>query len=499
MGCKASKAPQQLTPFDTGFARTQNKEFNAFFDRAINLLDKAEMIRRRFVSSGQKCFEQAGTSGILVNKYVETIRILLWAISAGYQGQILRSGIKIVQGSPFISSNMNGLCAETQELYHSVRGYLDIVVDGSEVLKVIVDGLTGMSTELTVIQQDWLDPKDFSEGAVAFRDNTRKFNMELLKTKALFKVVSTEKRTIEKTVPRVQQLATKADVIGTSAYNQKLIKPLEIFHRFTTIQKKRNTKGVNMFDMGPENIEEDHGLDSVNQNATTSELIVNKNVSFESPVRANKSNIMVQDQSQNGSPYKLHNANPQQKVKLGQGGLGEPLTYPTANKIQVNAPEMKDLVVKQPMTEMGGTQFPLYKFSSPTKDALRPNNTAMITKSPLEQGLKSTIPIAKVSGDQQQPQQSIIKPQIVHNFSDIDAIISQATRSIPVNFGQVGQAMQGQQQNNGNNMINNIRDKAWGDMNVNDDEGNINTPAENSTHIKYFSERRNYYMVHLKS
>jgi len=493
MGCKASKAPQQLTPFDTDFAKTHNREFNAFFDRAINLIDKAEMIRRRFVSSSQKCFEQAGTSAILTNKYIETIRILLWAISAGYQGQILRSGIKVVQGSPFISANINGLCAETQELYHSVRGYLDIVVDGSEVLKVIVDGLTGMSTELTLIQQDWLDPKDFSEGAVAFRDNTRKFNMELLKAKALFRVVSTERRTIVKTVPRVQQLAGKADVIGTSAYNQKVIKPLEIYNRFTTAQKKRSANGVNMFDMGPENIEEDPGL---NQNATTSELIVNKNVSFESPVRANKSNIMVQDQSQNASPYKLHNANP--KAKLGQGGLGEPLTYPTANKIQVNAPEMKDLVVKQPMTEMGGSQFPLYKFSSPTKDALRPNNTAILTKSPLEQGLRSTIPIAKVSGDQQQPQQSIIKPQIVHNFSDIDAIISQATRSLPVNYGQVGQVMQGQQ-NYGNNMMNNIRDKAWGDMNVNDDEGNINTPAENSTHIKYFSERRNYYMVNLKS
>jgi len=519
MGCKASKSSPQLTTIDSAFQKTQNKEFNAFFDRATGLFDKAELVRRKFVSAGQQCFDQAGTAAVMSNKYIETIKILLWSISAGYQGVILRSGIKIVQGSPFISCNPGGLCKETQDLYHSVRGYLDIVVDGSETLKIIVDGLTGMSTELMAIQKDWLDPKDFSEGAVAFRENSRKFNMELLKAKSIFKVVSTERRTIETSIPQVQKLANKADVVGFRAFGQNFVKPLEIFNRFTSLQKKHVLQGNTVVNIGgedaAENVEEDENL--TNQNATTSDLVVNKN-DFESPVRAarkNNSNIIVEDQSLGGtnSPYKLHNASPP-KTRYNHGNLGEPVNYPGGNKIQVNAPEMKDLVVKQPMTEMGGTQFPLYKFSSPTKEGPRTTNT-MITKSPLEQGQRSTIPVAKVSGDhlnvknqpqpmpmtttmtmtmnnnfsvipqQQQQQQPVVKPQLVHNFSDIDAIISQATRSLPLSNG-IGQTYT-------------AKDKVWGDMNVKDDDGGINAPAENSQNIRYFSERRNYYMVHLKS
>ena len=537
MGCKASKSSPQMTTIDSTFQKTQNKEFNAFFDRATGLFDKAELIRRRFVSSGQQCFDQAGTSAVMSNKYIETIKILLWSISAGYQGVILRSGIKIVQGSPFISCNPGGLCKETQDLYHSVRGYLDIVVDGSETLKIIVDGLTGMSTELMAIQKDWLDPKDFSEGATAFRENSKKFNMELLKAKSIFKVVSTERRTIETSIPQVQKLANKADVVGFRAFGQNFVKPLEIFNRFTSLQKKHVLQGNTIVDIGgedaAENIEDDENL--TNQNATTSDLIVNKN-DFESPVRTARkknNNIIVEDQSQVGttSPYKLHNASPSKTRYNHSGALGEPVNYPGANKIQVNAPEMKDLIVKQPMTEMGGTQFPLYKFSSPTKEGPRTTNT-MITKSPLEQGQRSTIPVAKVSGDhinvknqpmqtmqqmptmnnnnfsiipqqipqqqqqqqqipqfsqqipQQQQQQPIVKPKLVHNFSDIDAIISQATRSLPLSHG-IGQTYT-------------AKDKVWGDMNVKDDDEGINAPAENSQNIRYFSERRNYYMVHLK-
>ncbi|RYF44733.1 MAG: hypothetical protein EOO38_17325 [Cytophagaceae bacterium] len=79
MGCKASKQTQQLSVFDTTFQKTANKEFNIFFDRAVMLLDKAELIRRRFMSCGQQCFQQAGTTTLIGNKYIETIKVLLWS------------------------------------------------------------------------------------------------------------------------------------------------------------------------------------------------------------------------------------------------------------------------------------------------------------------------------------------------------------------------------------------------------------------------------------
>ena len=483
MGCKSSKTLPQLQIITYEFPKVKNSDIDIFFNQASQLLWKAEVIRKRFVISSDKCYEHSGANQLIRNKYIETIKVLIWSISSGCQGQISRSGLKIVDTTPFISITPNELCVETKALYQSVKEYLDTVIEGSDLVKLIIDGLTNMKVELLKISEEWIDPRDTSESATTFRDNTTQFHQELAKVKAFHKVLIAERTMIETNLPQVKKIVLRADEVGALAYHQRLIKPLDIFERFITLERRKvlesstkpeviepvpveaNTVNNNETDLKPE-----PGIQAENKDLITDS--------------APNNNIMVQDQSLNANqtPYNLHTADTIQKdvktVSFLQptDGLEDSFRHFGPNKIQVNAPEMKDFSLQEPTYVINENQYPYYKFSAPAKEI--PHSQPTLFKSPWESNLK-TIPNMPVYKTFDQGGNGFDK----ENYSDIDAILEDINKKYgPFDFKVVSKSPK----------------KMGGEENIEDDDILTNLPEDNSLNIRHFKERRQYYMITMK-
>ena len=396
MGCKPSKTLKISSSISGDFEKTHVLPADKFFEKALPLLQKSEVIRKRLYETVKQCYQNAGTSHLPANKYIETIKVFLWSLSAGAHGQILRAGVKIVNGPPYISCSSNGLCEETLQLYKSLRDYFAVITDGSGALKNILANLTQMKNTL-LKGRNRIDAKELTKTNEEYARNMIKFNEGLEKVKDLAKTIQSAQTLVERSIRTVKSIAEEADKVGLQAYTQGLIKPREIFDEFGVRPKKVKKE----FDIEITNdeaeeirqITERMERDSIARKAKSlSKKATVKDIEedgesedeYGSPRKSgrklsehnsfsHKSNKGRKVDSSEDSPDYASSryAMSEQKHTFGQGltsyrGRDVSGLLKTTNKIQVDAPEMKDFASKRQETQPG-EYFPTYKFYTPEK------------------------------------------------------------------------------------------------------------------------------------
>jgi len=243
MGCKGSKdVSTEDKKIDSKFETTGYTKFDQLFEQASTILEGCEKIRGGLEDSKEDGAAIAGTDQLKDAKYVETLKVLLWSISAQGKGKILDMDVEPVTEKPFLKVAVAKLNKESKDLYNTFTEYVNTVTESPESLKtnvtklqelveMIPEAVKGAQSEL---EASTLSFKEKMEGGIKIKKNSQKLPKQLEKCKRLTEVLKEAGVDLKETVPELKNLVDSADEIGAKANTENLYKPKEIFDKFHT-------------------------------------------------------------------------------------------------------------------------------------------------------------------------------------------------------------------------------------------------------------------------
>jgi len=246
MGCTGSKDKKDERKIDYEFDDINILRFDSFFRDARALLQAAEDIRGGVEDSKEEGAELANTWQLKEPKYTDTVQVLFWAASAENGGQIKNTDLDITSEAPFVKMNGTKITHDTYKLYETFSTYLKTIIDGPEKLKEIVEKLQAIAEKApdmvkegkNEIQGSNLDFAGKAKAVARLAKNANKLPRELVKCKNLQEVLKTAKTDMQELIPKLKELATKADEVGAKAAAEKIIKPAEVFDKYHPGPKK---------------------------------------------------------------------------------------------------------------------------------------------------------------------------------------------------------------------------------------------------------------------
>ena len=102
------------------------------FGEASNILKSIEELRSNLEDSRDNAIKQSNVCFLKEPKFSEAIRVLFWAVSAGYGGEIIKSEVEISETVPFLTMNCSNLLYETYQLNSYLNIYIKTIINGSE-------------------------------------------------------------------------------------------------------------------------------------------------------------------------------------------------------------------------------------------------------------------------------------------------------------------------------------------------------------------------------
>jgi hypothetical protein len=243
MGCKGSKDAGAVDKkIDYTFKWTNFGSFDKLFQDASTVLETCEKIRGGLEDNKEDGMEIAGTDQLVDPKYVETLRVLFWAMSAGGKGKKVDLGLEVVPEKPYISVDPTLFNEETRKLYTTFKDYVTTVTDAPGDLDNAIKALQALTESVPdavksvkgEIEASSLNFKQKADALVIIKKNSQKLPKELEKCKRLQEVLKEAATDLKQTIPELKTLWKSADETGTKANDAKLYKPKEIFDKFHT-------------------------------------------------------------------------------------------------------------------------------------------------------------------------------------------------------------------------------------------------------------------------
>jgi hypothetical protein len=250
MGCKGSKdAGGEDKQIDYKFENTGFVKFDQLFQNASTILESAEKIRGGLEDSKEDGQEIAGTDQLKDPKYVETLKVLLWSLSAGGKGKIFDLGTEVTAEKPYLKVEPSALNEETRKLYNTFTEYVNTVIDAPEDLKTSITKLQELVDMIpdavkdakSEIETSSMNFKEKADAMIKIKKNSEKLPKQLEKCKRLSEILKEAGTDLKQTVPELKTLVGSADEVGTKANEEKLFKPKEIFNKYHT--GARNDEG----------------------------------------------------------------------------------------------------------------------------------------------------------------------------------------------------------------------------------------------------------------
>jgi hypothetical protein len=251
MGCQSSKdAGAEDNKIDYTFEHTRLPNFDSFFNKASAILETCEKIRGGLEDSKADGMELAGTDQLEAPKYIETLRVLLWAISATAKGKNIEIEPEVTQEKPYLDVNVSVLNEETKKLYETFKEYVNTVTDGPEDIKTAIENLQAIVDETpdvvknakSEIESSSLGFKEKAQAVMKVNKNSAKLPKQLKKVKHLAEVLKEAGTDLKQTVPELKTLVKGAGDTGKKAADAKLYKPKEIFDKFHTGERNAEAK-----------------------------------------------------------------------------------------------------------------------------------------------------------------------------------------------------------------------------------------------------------------
>jgi hypothetical protein len=247
MGGGGSKPTSNKMTFK--FVPTKIPKIDLIFEDASKLLKRAEEVRAGLEESKTKAIELSKCNwvkGDVDKQFQESIRILLWTVSAECGGKIANAGIRVSSEAPYFEMNPVGKSPKVVELYDQIVSFIKAAIGGSATLKEANDGLTKdiekakpflKSIKVEAKSQN-LNPKDTTTATTAYKANTKLLTLETPKVKVIMPVAAKATTTMKAIGPQLQEMVNKADDIGKNAAAANVKLPTEIFDKYYTGDKK---------------------------------------------------------------------------------------------------------------------------------------------------------------------------------------------------------------------------------------------------------------------
>ena len=87
-------------------------------------------------------------------KYVDTVQVLFWTLSAENGGKIKDTGLDIGNEAPFIKLDGNKCQRDTWDIYETFSGYVKTVMEGPETVQNVIDQLQALADKMPTITQE---------------------------------------------------------------------------------------------------------------------------------------------------------------------------------------------------------------------------------------------------------------------------------------------------------------------------------------------------------
>jgi len=171
---------------------------------------------------------------------------MLWALSAGAGGDIRSTNLKLVTDAPFLMVDRFGLLPETLDLYNSFSKYVTGLMEGPTYLGNMMDVLSVMVPEANQLVRDFQTENSRAEishntmvrGIGALGTNRKLLPPEANKCMSLVPLVLEVSQDSQELLDYLPQMIEEADVVGMRAFQERVLKPADIFDRYHQGQKK---------------------------------------------------------------------------------------------------------------------------------------------------------------------------------------------------------------------------------------------------------------------
>jgi len=238
---------KEARKIDSEFARLHIPKFDEFFDKASSILSRAEGIRFGLQDAREDAAEQAGTWQLKEYKYVETIKVLFWTLSANGGGDISKSKAGVQTEAPFIVLEyFDGLQYGTRLLADSFQAFLKSITSApieipkmlQEILELIKQGEELSKTAKDEATAAGLNALQAGKAALNFGKNLAKIKSESAKIEKIKPLAEDGVKEFKELLPQLKEVIAQADEVGKPAHEAVCRVPTEVFEKFHKGERK---------------------------------------------------------------------------------------------------------------------------------------------------------------------------------------------------------------------------------------------------------------------
>jgi len=224
---------------------TRIPSYDDYFGEAGSLLKTAESLRSGIEDSRENAIKQSNVCFLKEPKFSEAVRVLFWAVSAGYGGEIKKSEVDAMASPPFLRINCGNLLYETYQLNACLNTFLKTVTDGPKSIEELIFKLESMIVKMedlsanarTEATNQGLGFGESAKAALNTTKNINKMRTELPKVKRTKEVIEEGLNETKFLVEKMAEYIASADITGSEAFKNNVLRPKDIFDKYHPGQK----------------------------------------------------------------------------------------------------------------------------------------------------------------------------------------------------------------------------------------------------------------------
>jgi len=245
MGCFQSRNTADTNKIDSHMEVTKIPSYDDYFGEASSLLKTAESLRSGIEDSRENAIKQSNVNLLKEPRFSEAVRVLFWAVSAGYSGDIKKSQVDVSANPPFLTMDCGNLLYETYQLNSCLQTFLKTVVDGPKSIEELIFKLEAMIVKMEDLSANarqeasnqGLGFGDSAKAALNTAKNVNKIRTELPKLKRTKEIIQEGFNETKVLSEKLVEFVATADITGSEAYKNNVLRPKDIFDKYHPGQK----------------------------------------------------------------------------------------------------------------------------------------------------------------------------------------------------------------------------------------------------------------------
>jgi hypothetical protein len=237
MGCGGSKDADADKKIDSEFKTIGLEKLDDIFSKAHDILESCETIRAGLEDTKEDAEALAHTYKLQNPKFVDSLQILLWALSVEGKGKIKDVGLKVGSEVPYLQLDGNKCMYETMSLYECFSTYIKTVVASPQELASSIEKLGELATQVpdavknakADLDASGMNFKQKADALIKMNKNAIKLPKEVAKCKNLATLLKDAAADLKELVPKLPKMVDTADEEGAKIHAKNLWRLGDIF------------------------------------------------------------------------------------------------------------------------------------------------------------------------------------------------------------------------------------------------------------------------------